>query len=342
MRRVHRAKRDHRHHTVTVNHNHAPHHGHAPGHSGGGGGRRSKSRSKSRSPGREIERGGGAAIVIVHHHTSCGHQDPRAASPDNLSESSISFHENEVNFDLSPGDRVKMTRPAEPALAEPPGLWYDGPLDPHGCVSVAREPGHVARDTREHAAGDTGAGHVAGGRGHVQYSNWESCRESWFSSGSSELRPSSGSDCPPPRPPSFSDSSPNIAAAAGAGEAVTNCVVTSSPATPHLKRTRDAGTSTPAGRGSPGRAAAATLPRSAVAAGGAVRQSSRDSGSSSSRPNSRPGTRPNTWYSTVQYRAVQCSIVHVQYSTNPSPDQGPDPYQSLFSALPLYISILHL
>ena len=308
VRRVHRAKRDHRHHTVTVNHNHAPHHGHA--HSGGGGGRRSKSRSKSRSPGREIERGGGAAIVIVHHHTSCGHQDPRAASPDNLSESSISFHENEVNFDLSPGDRVKMTRPAEPALAEPPGLWYDGPLDPHGCVSVAREPGHVARDTREHAAGDTGAGHVAGGRGHVQYSNWESCRESWFSSGSSELRPSSGSDCPPPRPPSFSDSSPNIAAAAGAGEAVTNCVVTSSPATPHLKRTRDAGTSTPAGRGSPGRAAAATLPRSAVAAGGAVRQSSRDSGSSSSRPNSRPGTRPNTRYSTVQYSAVQC-----RYST---------------------------
>ena len=159
---MHRAKRDHRHHTVTVNHNHAPSHAHS------GGGRRSKSRSKSRSPGREIERGGGAAIVIVHHHTSCGHQDPRAASPDNLSESSISFHENEVNFDLSPGDRVKMTRQAEPALAEPPGLWYDGPLDPHGCVSVAREPGHAARDTREHAAADTGAGHVAGGRGHVQ------------------------------------------------------------------------------------------------------------------------------------------------------------------------------
>ena len=46
--------------------------------------------------------------MIVHHHTTCGHVkrdtcQERALSPDNLSESSISFHENEVNFDLSPG-----------------------------------------------------------------------------------------------------------------------------------------------------------------------------------------------------------------------------------------------
>ena len=127
--------------------------------------RRSKSRSKSRSPGREIDR----AIVIVHHHTTCSHTRNRSASPDNLSESSISFHENEVNFDLSPGS-VSRPLPAEP-LPEPPGLWY--------------ERGQSSKP--------------ASSNSH-KYSNWESCRESWFSSGSSEVRPSSGSDCPPPPP----------------------------------------------------------------------------------------------------------------------------------------------
>ena len=61
--------------------------------------RRSKSRSKSRSPGREVDH---RAIVIVHH-TTCSHGQQRLSregSPDNLSESSISFHENEVNFDM--------------------------------------------------------------------------------------------------------------------------------------------------------------------------------------------------------------------------------------------------
>ena len=130
--------------------------------------RRSKSRSKSRSPGREIDR---AAIVIVHHHTSCTAH--RAASPDNLSESSISFHENEVNFDLSPG---AMTRPlpgaVDPSVSEAvgeAGLWYED--DPHGCVSVCREgaPPHPRPAPNSRT---------------IQYSNWESCRESWFSSGS--------------------------------------------------------------------------------------------------------------------------------------------------------------
>lgn len=130
--------------------------------------RRSKSRSKSRSPGREIDR----AIVIVHHHTTCSHTRlDRTASPDNLSESSISFHENEVNFDLSPGS-VSRPLPAEP-LPEPPGLWY--------------ERGHNSANSCQPASTNS-----------HKYSNWESCRESWFSSGSSEVRPSSGSDCPPP------------------------------------------------------------------------------------------------------------------------------------------------
>ena len=262
--------------------------------------RRSKSRSKSRSPGREIDR---AAIVIVHHHTTCGHGGQgRGASPDNLSESSISFHENEVNFDLSPGSMTRQIPGAvDPSVTSGEAcLWYEG--DPHGCVSVSREP---APNSHPRPSPNSRT---------IQYSNWESCRESWFSSGSSELRPSSGSDCPPPRPPSFSESSPNIAASSGqtvtpgagsgtkmtgSGKLMGSCTVLdsgkSSAPSPHcLKRTRDAGTSTPrGGRGSPG-LGSATLPRAGVTAGVGPRQSSRDSGSSSSRPNSRPGTRPNT------------------------------------------------
>ena len=188
--------------------------------------RRSKSRSKSRSPGREIDR----AIVIVHHHTTCSHSRlDRTASPDNLSESSISFHENEVNFDLSPGS-VSRPLPPENILPEPPVLWYE------------RSPGNVKKcDSNSQ-----------------KYSNWESCRESWFSSGSSEVRPSSGSDCPPCPPVRPTESS--------------------APNTPHCRRSQES--SSPS-----------TLPRSAVRP-----QSSRDSGSSSSRPNSRPNTRPNTRY----------------------------------------------
>ena len=200
-----------------TNHHHQHHHQNT------GTYRRSKSRSKSRSPGREIDR----AIVIVHHHTTCSHSRlDRSASPDNLSESSISFHENEVNFDLSPGS-VSRPLPPENNVPEPPGLWYD------------RSPPVKCDPTSSHSQ---------------KYSNWESCRESWFSSGSSEVRPSSGSDCPPPVRPTES----------------------SAPSTPHCRRSQE-------------NCSSSTLPRSAVRP-----QSSRDSGSSSSRPNSRPNTRPNT------------------------------------------------
>ena len=143
------------------------------------GGRRSKSRSKSRSPGREIER----AIVIVHH-TTCAHS--RTASPDNLSESSISFHENEVAFDLSPGSSNLNHGNCS--------SMYHGAMEP--CVSVAREPGPSASSESTPSCRTLAAT-------ALQFSNWESCRESWFSSGS-EPRPSSGSDCPP-RPPSFGE-----------------------------------------------------------------------------------------------------------------------------------------
>ena len=208
--------------------------------------RRSKSRSKSRSPGREIER----AIVIVHH-TTCSHS--RTASPDNLSESSISFHENEVAFDLSPGGSGHHG-------SLPCTNSYHGAMQP--CVSVAREPpGGELPSCRTLAATA------------LQYSNWESCRESWFSSGS-EPRPSSGSDCPP-RPPSFGEA--EAPACSRAAEAAGK----SAPGTPRLAR----GTREGSGEARC-TSAASTLPRSAV------RQSSRESSGSSSRGARATPTRP--------------------------------------------------
>lgn len=241
--------------------------------------RRSKSRSKSRSPGREVDR----AIVIVHH-TTCSHGQGRVSrdgSPDNLSESSISFHENEVNFDLSPGsvNRPLLGQDTEPPVPEPP-LWYDGPMDP--CVSVSRDP-----NMSKKCDGPSGPSARI-----LQYSNWESCRESWFSSGS-DPRPSSGSDCPP-RPPSYSDNVNNSGSLNNILKGSEQCdksnCKSSAPNTPHLNRTKEQDSSTPCRSPS-----CSTLPRSTALRGGsAQRQSSRESGSSSSRPSSRPGTRPPT------------------------------------------------
>ena len=209
--------------------------------------KKNKPRSKSRSPGRDLDR----AIVIVHH-TTCSHSRSRGTSPDNLSESSISFHENEVISDISPNTVPRGVGSGIEGTGFPaPPVWYDGPVDP--CVSVSRDPPSAPRGE--------------GGGRNLQYSNWESCRESWFSSGSDCPRPSSGSDCPPP--PSY---------------------------------VREA--EPPPQRVPPPHAAAqpSTLPRAAsraVAAGkfapaATVRQSSRESGSSSSRQSSRAGTRTNT------------------------------------------------
>ena len=138
--------------------------------------------------------------MIVHHHTTCGHVKrdtchERAVSPDNLSESSISFHENEVNFDLSPGSLTRgipgsvgaslngnstikhfftgQEGDHQEPMPDPPGIWYDGPLDP--CVSVLREPVKKTCDNKQV--------HNTLPNRSIQYSNWESCRESWFSSG---------------------------------------------------------------------------------------------------------------------------------------------------------------
>ena len=204
-----------------------------------GTGKKTKSRSKSRSPGRELDR----AIVIVHH-TTCTHQSVRSRgnSPDNLSESSISFHENEVISDIQPNPVPRPVEGGHP-LPEPP-VWYDGPMDP--CVSVSRDPLPLVRGSGE------------GGR-VLRYSNWESCRESWFSSGSDCPRPSSGSDCPP-QPPYLREK-----------EVGARMATAQAPST--LPRVG-------------GRVGGGGL-------GGTMRQSSRESGSSSSRQSSRPNTRTN-------------------------------------------------
>ena len=145
---------------------------------------RSKSRSKSRSPGREIDRpvetinvpgqpatSSAAAIVIVHHHSSrpCSHAasrvGSRGASPDNLSESSVSFHENEM-YQQQPGHPYNAhhqhQRPPVPNLmgsSQPPMARPVPPNDP---------------------------------RILAMYANKDSVRESWVSSGSDHHGSSGG------------------------------------------------------------------------------------------------------------------------------------------------------
>ena len=236
--------------------------------------KKNKARSKSRSPGRELDR----AIVIVHH-TTCTHSRSRGASPDNLSESSISFHENEVISDISPnavprggvggvGGGCPPTTVEMTGFPAPP-VWYDGPV--HPCVSVSRDPPPSAGNGNQGGteSGRSGSGGSGGGR-NLQYSNWESCRESWFSSGSDCPRPSSGSDCPPP--PSYvreMAEPPQRVPPPHSGQPST------------LPRTTSRGLH--AGGGG-----------KAACGGTAVRQSSRESGSSSSRQSSRAATRSKT------------------------------------------------
>jgi hypothetical protein len=146
----------------------------------------------------------------------------------------------------------------------PPEQWNEGlVVDP--CVSVTRDQPPPPR-----ASSRSG---LSGGGGGLQYSNWESCRESWFSSGSDCPRPGSGSDGNPPLGGSHQ----------------------SFPPPPPARRETEAHQAGVLDAFPP--PAAYTLPRAgAVKAvvGAALRQSSRESGSSSSRQSSRPGTRPST------------------------------------------------
>lgn len=129
---------------------------------------RSKSRSKSRSPGREIDRQtaqtstSAAAIVIVHHHMSsraCSHTaSSRGASPDDISESSISFHENEL--------RHRKPEPPSSSSSVNPAKQQVIPNNNPRVPRVCEHP----RD------GDVPF--------MALFANRDSVRESWISSGS--------------------------------------------------------------------------------------------------------------------------------------------------------------
>ena len=203
--------------SVHHNHNHHQHYHH-------------QHRSKSRSPGsRAIDR----AIVIVHH-TTCSHSSSRSRDPspsDNLSdESSLSFHEHEVlgrgggggegsgnsnnsdNIVVAAKSGANLLRTSSGGSIDhltgggtaPPPAWFDGmgpPLQDSSAALMSRGGSvgmmaHASAPPQQPLDSSGGVSRGEGGR-NFQYSNWESCRESWFSSGSDCPRPSSGSDCPP-------------------------------------------------------------------------------------------------------------------------------------------------
>ena len=112
--------------------------------------RSSKSRSKSRSPGRPIEAGGRPTIPTTNVASKSQHPNSRGNSPDNISESSASFHENEL---------IQPThfRPHHPGV----GSIHQG----SSSSSASNNPWMP------------------------QYANRDSVRESWISSGSSDHHP---------------------------------------------------------------------------------------------------------------------------------------------------------
>ena len=121
--------------------------------------RASKSRSKSRSPGRPIEedRGGGVSGGLLRgggvggvHRTSSS----RGNSPDNISESSASFHENEL---------------IQPAV---PPHFRVVPSSHHPNVPMVHQ--------------GSSSSSASNNPWMPQYANRDSVRESWISSGSSD------------------------------------------------------------------------------------------------------------------------------------------------------------
>lgn len=135
---------------------------------------RSKSRSKSRSPGRTID----TAIVIVHHRrtnvpgtgargSTSRVGGSRGTSPDNISESSVSFHENELgSSSKSEASGLPPGKPAYPKSAQVQSVSYP-------CPPVA-----FPRQSDPHQPNDGNGPFMA------MFANRDSVRESWMSSGS--------------------------------------------------------------------------------------------------------------------------------------------------------------
>ncbi|XP_059080796.1 uncharacterized protein LOC131878708 isoform X1 [Tigriopus californicus] len=134
---------------------------------------RSKSRSKSRSPGRTID----TAIVIVHHRrtaapgtgsrgSSSRVGGSRGTSPDNISESSVSFHENELGSSKSEAASHPAGKQAYAKSAQVQNVSY--PCPP---VAFPRQ-------------GDPRHPNDGNGPFMAMFANRDSVRESWMSSGS--------------------------------------------------------------------------------------------------------------------------------------------------------------
>ena len=141
--------------------------------------RASKSRSKSRSPGRPIEEDrsvgglrssvGGGSVHAGHGRTSSSHGN----SPDNISESSASFHENEFIPPVVP-----------PHFRVVPSSSH--PRHPHHSTNVVPM---VHQGSSSSSASAANISVSANNPWMPQYANRDSVRESWISSGSSEVHP---------------------------------------------------------------------------------------------------------------------------------------------------------
>ena len=140
----------------------------------------SKSRSKSRSPGRSIEsnRSSASRPLPCSHHASSS----RGNSPDNISESSASFHENELIQQHQPqaGPTASCAAASTASSAQ---------IQAH----FRPQQGHTTQGSSSSSSSMVPAPPIPQSAAHPHsafiYANRDSVRESWISSGSSDHPP---------------------------------------------------------------------------------------------------------------------------------------------------------
>ena len=145
----------------------------------------SKSRSKSRSPGRSIE-----GNRTGSSRASCSLHASRGNSPDNISESSTSFHENEL---IQPASTVGGAASEQPLLPAPPlpplPKQHSQKQQPQKQQPQAhfRSGGHQGSSSSSSSVpAAASSGPSAAAPWMTSYANRDSVRESWISSGSSD------------------------------------------------------------------------------------------------------------------------------------------------------------
>lgn len=139
----------------------------------------SKSRSKSRSPGRSIESNRSSAssrpLPCSHH----GASSSRGNSPDNISESSASFHENELIQQHQPQAASASCAPASSTASSAQIQAHFRP-----------QQGHTTQGSSSSSSSMVPAPQSAAHpHSAFIYANRDSVRESWISSGSSDHPP---------------------------------------------------------------------------------------------------------------------------------------------------------